>query len=333
MAINYKAADVADDDHEKSFFTVNQYPAQASIRSPNTINTTNNRLKLFLASFLFLLGTAVISQNTLNKAGLSAASPSSGAYSMRLLSSSYAGSALQITRSSDNTTQNIGFTATGDLDTASLKTFVGINNGYVSTWYDQSGNLNNLTQATLANQPSLVASGVINRENGIPFIRFFTTPSYNSLNLAAGMTTVGHVSAVHLFASGGDGFILGHTGSYYWHSDPGSTSLINSTYASPSVQAGAGWTNGISYLPTSMPWPTTLAINEIEPSPSNNQTTWDNIGRDRTFHYTNNGGGYSELLLFNNALSTSDRQSLESNQGSYFSIATTILPIAWVSFT
>ena len=46
------------------------------------------------------------------------------AYSVRKLSSTYSGSALRVRRSSDDTEQDIGFDANGDLDTTALTTFV-----------------------------------------------------------------------------------------------------------------------------------------------------------------------------------------------------------------
>jgi len=63
---------------------------------------------------------STIAQNTLDKAGLTSASPVAVAYSVRLLSSTYTGKALQVRRSSDNATQDIGFTSNGDLDTTTL---------------------------------------------------------------------------------------------------------------------------------------------------------------------------------------------------------------------
>jgi hypothetical protein len=282
---------------------------------------------------LSLLTAPSYSQNNLDRAGLGISS--SAAYSLRLLSDSYAGSAIQVRRSGDNATQNIGFTVSGDLDTLSLKTFTGANSAFISIWYDQSGNANNLTQATAAFQPSIVLSGVINRENNKPFIRFsgiVGTSTYNAIYLASSITTVGHVSAVHKFASGGDGFILGHSGAYYWHSNP-STKLLSNVNASTSVRSGAGWTNGVSTSPLSMIWPTTLTINELAPSPSNSLTAWDNIGTDRNGLHNTTSGGYSELIVFPNALSTNDRGYLEGNQSSYYSIGVTILPVTWLSFT
>jgi hypothetical protein len=94
------------------------------------------------------------------------------AYSLRKLDKDYTGSAIRVRRSNDNSEQDIGFTSSGDLDTASLKTFVGANSGFITTWYDQSGNARNATQTTAANQPRIVNAGTINRESGKPLIQF-----------------------------------------------------------------------------------------------------------------------------------------------------------------
>jgi len=288
-----------------------------------------------LASLLTLFSATLFAQNNLDKVGLSGTAPSSAAYGLRLLSSSYSGNAIQVRRSSDNTTQSIGFTVNGDLDTNALKSFTGAGDAFISIWYDQSGNAKDLSQPTAIYQPAIVSSGIIYRENTKPFIRFFGfigSANFKALVLATQMTVVGHVSAVHRFEPTGDGFILGHTGVYYWHSNPVST-LISNTYASASVKGGSGWTNGIAYAPISMPWPSVLSINEIAPLTASSFTNWDNIGTDRiTAHNTTGGGGYSELIIFPAALSVSNRHILEANQASYFGI-TVILPVTWISFT
>jgi hypothetical protein len=71
----------------------------------------------------------------------------------------YAGAALRVRRSSDNTEQDFNFLASGLLDVASILTFVGAGNGFVVKWYDQSGNGNHLANATAANQPVIVNGG------------------------------------------------------------------------------------------------------------------------------------------------------------------------------
>jgi hypothetical protein len=92
------------------------------------------------------------------------------AYSVRKLRTLYTGSAIQVRRSSDNTTQDIGFTALGNLDTSALTSFCGSGNGFVTTWYDQSGNANNATQSTASEQPQIVSSGSVIVVNSIPSI-------------------------------------------------------------------------------------------------------------------------------------------------------------------
>ncbi len=93
------------------------------------------------------------------------------AYSLRKLDTNYTGNAIRVRRSSDNTEQDIGFT-NNELDTTSLLSFVGSNDGYVTTWYDQSGNTNNATHSTAINQPLIVSSGVVNTINSRPSIKF-----------------------------------------------------------------------------------------------------------------------------------------------------------------
>ena len=72
-------------------------------------------------------------------------------------------------RSSDNTEQD--FTAAQVTD-GTLTTFCGAGNGFVRTWYDQSGNSAHAVQATEANQPLLVSSGNIVLVNSKPAMEF-----------------------------------------------------------------------------------------------------------------------------------------------------------------
>jgi hypothetical protein len=89
------------------------------------------------------------------------------AYSLRKLRTAYTGSAIRVRRSNDNSEQDIGFTLAGDLDTASLKTFVGANSGFVTTWYNQADSSGrDVSQSTAANQPRIINAGVVERENG-----------------------------------------------------------------------------------------------------------------------------------------------------------------------
>ena len=109
--------------------------------------------------------------------------PSAAAsYSLRKLRSAYTGSAIRVRRSSDNTEQDIGFTSANVLDTTSLTSFCSGTNGFVTTWYDQSGNANNATQSTAANQPQIVSSGSVITLNSKPSLQASTSLKRLSVN-------------------------------------------------------------------------------------------------------------------------------------------------------
>jgi hypothetical protein len=91
--------------------------------------------------------------------------------SLDKLDKNYTGSAIKVRRSSDNAELDIGF-VNNELDTSSLLDFVGSGNGFISIWYDQSGEGNNLLQTLASSQPQIVSNGSFILENGKPCIDF-----------------------------------------------------------------------------------------------------------------------------------------------------------------
>jgi hypothetical protein len=98
--------------------------------------------------------------------------PAEVAYSVRKLSSS-ATVAIRVRRSSDNTEQDIGFVG-GNLNTASLLSFVGAGSGFVTKWYNQGidGSAYDLPQTSAITQPRIVNSGVIDVKGLLPAVYF-----------------------------------------------------------------------------------------------------------------------------------------------------------------
>jgi hypothetical protein len=87
------------------------------------------------------------------------------AYSLRQLKSDQI-NVVRVRRDSDNEERD--FSAT-EVSNGTLESWVGTSgtdNGFVTTWYDQSGNSNDATQATASAQPLIVDSGVLVTENG-----------------------------------------------------------------------------------------------------------------------------------------------------------------------
>ena len=126
---------------------------------------------------------------------------SAAAYSLRSLSY-YTTNVVRVRRDSDNAEQD--FTA-AEITNGTLEAFVGAgNNGYVVTWYDQSGNGNDATQTVAASQPKIIDNGIVITENGLPAVDFDGTDDYFSI------TPIAQTSEFsHFVTSKGSGFLYG----------------------------------------------------------------------------------------------------------------------------
>jgi len=107
------------------------------------------------------------------------------AYSLRRLRGEYTGSAIKVRRTNLDEA-DIGFNALGELDTTALLAFTGtgaLDNGFVTKWYDQSGNAYDATQTTALNQPQIVTGGSVILDNGKPTISALTNAAGLNYNL------------------------------------------------------------------------------------------------------------------------------------------------------
>jgi len=120
-------------------------------------------------------------------------SGAAAAYSLRKLSSSYSGSAVEVYNGSSYA--DIGFDVFGGLNTVALAAHCGSNSGYVSKWYCQSGNSNDAVQTNTARMPKIYdgTTGVVT-ENGKPAVEFDGTD--DGLNSATNLRTVGGASSI-----------------------------------------------------------------------------------------------------------------------------------------
>lgn len=104
-------------------------------------------------------------------------------YSLRHLNSSYSGNCIKVRLTSGPNTwfYEAGFSS-GVLDTAGVEAFVASNaagsDAFVHTWYDQSGNGINATQAEGIYQPKIVDSGSVVTLNGKPSMDFDGTDDH-----------------------------------------------------------------------------------------------------------------------------------------------------------
>jgi hypothetical protein len=278
---------------------------------------------------LTLPGT-LLAGNTLDMAGNPTATPLV-AFSLRQLSSGYTGKAIQVRRSSDNDSASIGFTSSGDLDTATLKAFVGTDTGYMRIWYDQSGNGLNAIQLTNANQPTIMYGGAIHRDNGQPSV-------YTS---ATGFLTYGPVSQLNgtsqvtrmEVARSRDGSNLAITeglGTYQldlqifptkiWVQFETGNIVANAAVSNPTtlMSINSVRNNGASQLYVN----TALLGSATAPIMAFSAPVTGYIGVRFDYLSSNTGlqGAFSETILFNSVLPDSDRQAINYNENWYYSL-------------
>lgn len=247
------------------------------------------------------------------------------AYGMRRLRGAYTGSLLRIRRSSDNTEQDIGYTSTGDLDTAAIATFIGGGSGYIVNWYDQSGNGYTAAQTTAANQPLYVASG----QNGRAVARFDGTNDLLSTLLAVSAsfsllvagksndtsTNLFHDSFIgwrYVSAPTDQHFSLGRYGAGRY--DSGNKNVA--------YDAGTGWTlwthvetSGATLYTNGVERGTAAAVTWV----SNNLFTISG-SNPGNLAQTQLNGDIAEIIICNAALSDANRGAAETAMNSYWAV-------------
>ena len=94
------------------------------------------------------------------------------AYSLRKLNSDYTGAAVRVRRVSDNAELDLGFKSDGTLDTDAADAFWDGSNLTTITWYDQSGNGNDVTANPSGREPLLYNNTGLIPLDGRPSLRF-----------------------------------------------------------------------------------------------------------------------------------------------------------------
>jgi hypothetical protein len=254
-------------------------------------------------------------------------SGASAAYSLRRLSSTYTGNLIRVRRSSDNTEQDIGYNSSNVLDETALTSFVGAGNGFVTTWYDQSGNANNAVQTTAANQPQIVTSGVVNNINSKPSMSLdgtndqFTLTSIINVSSSNYNSFVGKrdASSRRLFGLSSDA----GAGQYLWalYNDNNYYLQAKSTQYQASLSTDSTTSQ---LLLTGLNDAGTMSMfkngNTISSSATNFSITMkaNTIG---VYSFTgNNCHGHLQEIIFYNSSQSSNRTGIESNINTYYSI-------------
>lgn len=250
----------------------------------------------------------------------------------RRLSSTYTGSLIRVRRSSDNTEQDIGYNGSNVLDESALTTFVGANDGFVTTWYDQSGNVNNASQSTAANQPKIVSSGTVIKQAGLgasqPALSFDGVNDF--FDLTSLVTTANYTSFIaqrRLNVSLSSQWLTqkplgGGTRPYAAILYGGTSTIFMSTYNSTTQLQATN--NSTTYQLMTSRWGSTQniyinnsAISTTTGSDSNSGTGFDVIGRRAGGEYSNVHN--TEIILYASD-KLSDLTGISDNINTFYSI-------------
>ena len=253
-------------------------------------------------------------------------SGAAAAYSLRKLRSAYSGNAIRVRRSSDNTEQDFGFVA-NILDTASLLTFVGAGNGFVTTWYDQSGNANNATMSTAANQPQIVSSGAMITINGKNSMSFDGANDSFSLTSTISVATSSFNSFVGKRAVSGRrlGGLTGGIGqSYFWGLWTDNNYYLNAK-TNFSQASSSTDTSTAQLLLTGQNSAGTMSMFKNGSTITSSQTSFTYTNQISTIGNYLGGNGflvYADLqeIVFYNSDQSSNRNGIESNINTFYTI-------------
>lgn len=266
------------------------------------------------------------------------------AYSMRIpAGSAYNGPLIRVRRSTDNAEQNFGAAAVDAngnrrLDTTALLAFVGAGSGFVTTWYDQSGNGFHATQTTGANQPTIVSSGTVVTLSGRPSIlaplaaQWMTITTGTLLGVNGQVLPGNWVSLVgradgavsHSFISNDKPGLFGHG---LGATTGGAISVMSNRFFS----TGAANTLPFStLLVASMDWSTTAGnignVNGTQVLTTVNDSGNGGGSSTYLFDFQPNSRGaavpvyLSEVVIGKAARVTASRRALERSQGAAFGI-------------
>ncbi len=104
------------------------------------------------------------------------------AYSVRKLRTAYTGSCMAVYNGTSSV--DIGFNEFNELDVPAIKTHCGTHNGYVSTWYDQSGNTNNAIQTDWTEMPQIYDGSFVLMHNKKPVVTTVENPSGSKMEFS-----------------------------------------------------------------------------------------------------------------------------------------------------
>ena len=238
------------------------------------------------------------------------------AYSLRNLSAASASNPVVRVRRSSGSPSEADFKA-GEVSDGTLETWVGAgNNGFVVTWYDQSGNNNHASQSTTALQPKIVSSGTLETESGKPAVLWTATDIH--LAFTTRLTTIRSyflLAKVTNTSLGNDApFLLGDSTSFDFHG--GATTWLNLVNSAAEVRNGVTRLNGVATNFVTTNRSTTRYIFTMIPT---GNTEGSSLFRDRSSANKSWVGPVQEVIIYTSD-QTASMPFVEANINTYYGV-------------
>jgi hypothetical protein len=193
----------------------------------------------------------------------------------------------------------------------------------VTAWGDKSGNGNNMNTLTGApigySQTSPTTGTAINGLNTVNFLPGAGLQQATILDGVKNLYWVGRIDTTSVVEGGANAFfLLGQEYAYDWHADYPGGYYINSIYgqlgirnATPVSQYGGGAAAAVNITFSALQFPASGSISLVSAAGITGSTLYQGICFDRIGVHCGWSGDLAEVIIFNQALSTTQHQQVE----------------------
>jgi hypothetical protein len=207
------------------------------------------------------------------------------------------------------------------LDAADSSTITGTSS--VTAWRDKSGNGYNMNTLTAAptgySQASPTTGTPINGLNTVNFLPGAGLKQATILDGVKNLYWVGRIDTTGVVEGGANCFfLLGHDTEYQWHAEFSTGDYIDTVYsqegirnATPVSQYGGGAAAAVNTTFSSLKFPASGSISLVSAAGITGSTLYQGICFDRIGVHCGWSGDLAEVIIFNQALSTTQHQQVE----------------------
>ena len=243
--------------------------------------------------------------------------PAKVCYGLRRLLSSYSGPLIKLRRDSDEAELDF-YAPLYTIDLAAIAAWFDGAVGYIVTWYDQSGNGDDVTNATAATQPTFISSK--NTRSGLLFegsdFLQDVGPDHPQPFEVLGVFTTISAGATQIFLDGNSGV---------------ARCIVSTTGPNFRMFAGANKTDGAvndgNNHNFSVQCDEASSIMRVDGSevlaadPGVNRLAGITIGNAFSLGEFSFDGHIFELIIFDSLLATADRTAIEADQANYYGVS------------